>query len=104
MNDTPDGGDEADERLADAYLHSLIPVAKVSGGHAMGYDDDVLCGNIVCNRIALDSAEKCVAALRSLRADGSLPPATADTLVADAERMRAAIADRIAELRNKVWW
>jgi hypothetical protein len=48
--------DQTHERLRSAMEHALIPAAKLRGGHAMGYDDEVLAGHIVYCRIALKAA------------------------------------------------
>lgn len=96
--------DEVAERLGEAFIHSLIPAAKIAGGHAMGYDDEVLCGNIVCNRIALDSTERSLDAIRWLRDRGVLPIDVAGTLLDGMIAVQHAISERIRELRQRVWW
>lgn len=100
-----DGGDDdVAEQLGAAFIHSLIPAAKIAGGHAMGYEDDALCGNIVCNRFALRSTEQALDALRWLRDEGVLPLEVAGTLLDGMTAVHHALTDRIAELRALVWW
>ena len=56
-----EGEDPDDDRcrlLGEAYISAHQAAVKIAGGHAMGYDDDVLCGNIVNNRIALEAAQR----------------------------------------------
>ena len=40
--------DDTGELLGKAFIGCHIAAAKIAGGHGMGYEDDVLCGNIVC--------------------------------------------------------
>ena len=47
-----------------------------AGGHGMGYEDDVLCGNIVCCKRALDAAARSVTALEELLQIGTVPRRT----------------------------
>ncbi len=96
--------EEIDERLSEVFLNIHTACAKISGGHAMGYDDDVLCGNIVCNKIALDAVEKSLDALRSLRNDDLIDPVISDRLLPPLHSARRALAERITELRKQVWW
>ncbi|HEV8293033.1 MAG TPA: hypothetical protein VGP94_13955, partial [Tepidisphaeraceae bacterium] len=62
-----DDEDDVDEDISEALSGAYIPAAKIAGGHGMGYDDDVLCANIVNNKIALAAAKQCQKALKSLR-------------------------------------
>ncbi|HEV8604833.1 MAG TPA: hypothetical protein VGQ99_05675 [Tepidisphaeraceae bacterium] len=96
--------DEADEEIGEAFINSHIPCAKISGGHAMGYDDDVLCANIVNNKIALAANQRCQEALRSLRDRKILPARKVDKVLEHVAAAGSLIERRIAELRSKVWW
>jgi hypothetical protein len=96
--------DEATERLVNAYSHSLRAAPKIAGGHGMGYEDDAICGNIVYNRIALDSVQTTEAELTWLRDHGKLPTGVAAQCLTPLGQVRAALEARIAELRAKVWW
>jgi hypothetical protein len=100
--DGPD--DDDDGRLGEAYIGCHIAAAKISGGHAMGYDDEVLCGNIVNNRIGLAAVEKSIAAFQSLKDDELLPPDLVDRILPELAKVSEAMSARIAELRAKVWW
>lgn len=60
---TPYGRDA----LADSFaLHAFRIAADIAGGHGMGYEEDVLCGNIVKNRWALSHAVEARRLLRQL--------------------------------------
>lgn len=97
-----------DEDLArevdDAAIGPQIACAKIAGGHGMGYDDDVLCANIVKNRQALAGIEQGRGGLEALKKRGSIPITVADPLIAECDQVHSLILQRIAELRAKVWW
>jgi hypothetical protein len=97
-------GDEAGELLAQTCINMHIATVKIARGHGMGYDDDVLCGNIVCCRIAFDAAGRCRDALLELRSKKILPIALIDSLLRLVSDAHQAIEQRIAELRSRVWW
>ena len=96
--------DSGDEEIGEAFINAHIACAKIAGGHGMGYDEDVLCGNIVCNKIALAANKRCEVALLALRHREVIPAAVIDPLLPDLLAARASIEERIAELRAKVWW
>jgi hypothetical protein len=52
--------------------------ARIAGGHGMGHEDDVLCGNIVCCKRSLAAADECLEALESLKAKGAVPSEIVD--------------------------
>jgi hypothetical protein len=70
----------------------------------MGYDDDVLCGNIVNNRIALDAVKRSQQAWAELQELQIVPPEMAEPLVAEMREVERLLEERIAELRSRVWW
>jgi hypothetical protein len=92
------------EFLGEAFIGIQISCAKISGGHAMGYEDDVLCGNIVNNKRALEGARQSVRAFEALKAKKALPDEMVDKLMPMLKEAEAAIEARIEELRAKVWW
>jgi hypothetical protein len=96
--------DSGDEEIGEAFINAHIACAKIVGGHGMGYDDDVLCGNIVCNKIALAANKRCEEALLALRERKVIPADVIDPLLPDLLEARASLEQRIAELRSKVWW
>lgn len=96
--------DDTGELFGKAFIGCHIAAAKIAGGHGMGYEDDVLCGNIVNCRRGLAGVDEAITALADLKARRALPAALADELVADAGRVKAAVEARIAELRARVWW
>jgi hypothetical protein len=102
-----EGGDPDDDRmrlLSEAYIAVHQAGAKIAGGHAMGYDDDVLCGNIVNNRIALDAVRRSEEAWGELVEQQIVSAEVADPLVAEMRELQKLIEERISELRSRVWW
>ena len=95
---------DEDQDLTDAIDGSMMIAAKLAGAHGMGYDDDMLCGNIVCCKRSLAGADQCLRGLRALRERGFAPPEVLDPLVAEGEQVRQLVAEHIAELRSRVWW
>ena len=104
LDDVEADFDDADERLAEAFINSLIPAAKIAKGHGLGYDDEFLCGNIVCCKTALQAATKARESLESLKEDALLPVSLADELIRRLRSVESAVSDRIQFLRSKVWW
>jgi hypothetical protein len=102
-----EGEDPDDDRcrlLGEAYITAHQAAVKIAGGHAMGYDDDVLCGNIVNNRISLDAAKRCEQAWGELVEQQIVSREVAEPLVAEMRAVQKLIEERIAELRSRVWW
>jgi hypothetical protein len=97
-------GREVDEEFGEAMIQSQIACAKIAGGHGMGYEDTVLCGNIVYNRIGLDANRRSQESLVILRDRKLLPPEKVAQLLALLNEAEQAIEKRIAEMRAKVWW
>ena len=96
--------DEIDERMGEAYIGCMIAAAKIVGGHAMGYEDDVLCGNIANCKRGLAGADQCEAALLWLRENNHLPAELVERLLPDVRAVQQAVRERIEELRKGVWW
>ncbi len=96
--------DEPDDEIGEAFINPHIACAKISGGHAMGYHDDVLCANIVKNKIALEANKKGQEALRSLAKKGVLQPKTLEPVLKHLDTAAKSIQTRIKDLRSKVWW
>src|SRR6266851_10157054 len=65
----PDQEDQ-DEDLIAALSAGFTIAAKLAGAHGMGYDDEALCGNIVCCKRSKAAAEQCLEGLRALRDRG----------------------------------
>jgi hypothetical protein len=97
-------GEEVDEEFGEAMIQSQIACAKIAGGHGMGYEENVLCGNIVYNKIALDANRRSQESLGIIRDRKLLPAAKVEPLVALLVDAGKAIEKRIAEMRAKVWW
>ncbi|MCS6860218.1 MAG: hypothetical protein NZT92_07855 [Abditibacteriales bacterium] len=96
--------DPPDDDLIAAFSESRLIAVKIAGGHAMGYEDHTLCGNIVCCKRSLAAADKCLAALESLKARGKVPSEVLDPLIAACREVRSVVEQHIAELRSRVWW
>jgi hypothetical protein len=77
--------------------------AKIAGGHGMGYDMDVLEGNIACCKRGLRAAEDCVDALENLRIKYNPTPEILK-LYGLALKTRNAVREWIEELRGRIWW
>jgi hypothetical protein len=97
-------GQEIDEEFGEAMIQSQVACAKIAGGHGMGYEENVLCGNIVYNKIALDANRRSQESLAILRDRKLLPAEKVVPLLALLEEARKSIEGRIAEMRAKVWW
>ena len=95
---------EPDNPLLEAYSNSLQVAAKIAGGHGIGYDEESICGNIVCCKIALKAANDAVVALAEVRSSGQPNPKRTKELVQQGNRVCELVADRIEELRAQVWW
>jgi len=86
-------------------VRAAIDVAgQIANGHGIGYERDTLCGNIVCCSRALRSLAECFDSLLTLRRRGILPPAEVDELLGHGRAASDAIAQRIDDLRRRVWW
>lgn len=96
--------EDAGDLLGKAWIGCHVAAAKVSGGHAMGYEDDVLCGNIVNCRRGLAGVDEGIAAVRELAASKVLPAGVVSEILDMYDETRKAVEARIAELRAKVWW
>ena len=96
--------DETAELLGRAMIGVHIAAAKIAGGHAMGYEDEVICGNIVNCRRGLAGVIDAETALAELRERGVIPPELADELLPEVRRVKRLVEERIAELRERVWW
>ncbi len=93
-----------DERIASGVEHAMIPGAKIAGGHGIGYEDDAICGNIVCNTIALDHAQKAVIDFTELKDESILPAAVVDGILTRLNDLVSQLETRISELRARVTW
>ncbi len=76
--------------------------ANLAGGHGLGYDEETLCGNIVKCRWALADCEFCREMLEQLaqRTGG----ADYRSLASESSRLSRHIRERVARLRERVWW
>ncbi|MBL7223018.1 MAG: hypothetical protein ISS72_04120 [Candidatus Brocadiae bacterium] len=98
----PDADEDED---ADQVLRAAgDAVEQVASGHSVGYERETLCGNIAYCRRALASLAECLDGLRQLRERGALAPDEAARFLATGQDVRDAIAQRIEDLRSRVWW
>ena len=87
-------------RLKSLLYNGSLIAAHVAGGHGIGYDDEVICGNIVKCKLALACTDECITVLREL----SIACSGVKVLLSQAVSVRSFIHRRITELREKVWW
>jgi hypothetical protein len=99
-------GEEADEDEDVRQTCSQISIVftKIAAGHAMGYEDEVLGGNVVNCKRALAATVECRVALQSLQSRRVLSPEAVAPLLANLAEVHEAIEQRITELRGKMWW
>jgi len=96
--------DDLVELFAEVIVASMTVGAKIAAGHGMGYDDEVLCGNIVCCRLSLDAARRCERAMHEIRQRRPELDEALMTLIDEGRQLQALIEQRIADLRSRVWW
>jgi hypothetical protein len=84
------------------YLSAGKVGANLAGGHGLGYDEDSICGNIVKCRWALSDCEFCREMLEQLHEQSG--DSRYAELVEESRRLADLIRDRIARLRQRVWW
>jgi hypothetical protein len=96
--------EDAGDAVGQAFIGIHIACAKISGGHAMGYDEDALCGNIVNNKRALAGARQSIDGFQELLKLKVLDRAAVEKIMPKLKEAEAAIEARIAELRAQVWW
>ncbi len=78
--------------------------AKIAGGHAMGYHDEVICGNIVCCKRALQEVDDALDGLQEIRELQLLDPSDIEALLEQGRRVRQLLVEHIDALRARVWW
>jgi hypothetical protein len=92
-----------EEMFGELLGNVLIPAAKIRGGHRYGYDTNI-CGNIVCNRFALEATEKAERALCELDRVGVLAAEWRKEMLPRLRPLISHLNERIAEMRKRVWW
>jgi len=75
--------------------------AKVAEGHAIGYERDMLGGNIACVKRALAAANAALGLLRQLKHEPYMTPATYRVLYEDTYELRNALGIYVQELRAR---
>ena len=87
-----------------AFAASRQAAAKIAGGHAMGYHDEVICGNIVCCKRALQGVDDALDGLQEIRELQLLDRSDIEALLEQGRRVRQLLVEHIAALRARVWW
>ena len=95
---------QSDEDALRACRAAYAVAAEIAGGHDVGYERETLCGNIVCCKRAMANVLECLDGLLALRGRGILPPKVADALLARGRELKQAVAERIEQLRTRLWW
>ena len=95
---------DGEDRWGQIWMGPAMAGAKIAGGHGMGYDDDVLCGNIVNVRRGLGAVNEALVATRELHAEKQLSGVDAKRLLTILTDLKAKVEGWIAELRSRVWW
>ena len=92
------------ELIGQAWIGMHIACAKMSGGHAMGYGEDVLGGNIVNNKRGLESARQTISAMQHLAERKIISVESLNELMLLMREAEVALVARIEELRSMMWW
>lgn len=97
-------GIDTDENIIEAISASSMISAKIAGGHGMGYEKDLLCGNIANCKRSLKNARKCIYSLELVRANALFPENEMNILISEAIKVEREVIKWIEELRSKIWW
>jgi len=98
------GEGEGDEDVAQAFIQIKIAGAKIASGHGMGYEDEVIGGNVVNCKRALTAIEECKVAIKAIAAKKLIAAAAVPDLLEHVAKAHQAVSDRITELRARMWW
>ena len=93
-----------DPRWSEAISGPMTAEAKLVGGDGMGYSDDAICGNIVKVRHGLAALETGRSAIIGLRDEKKLDTAVAERVLLEYDLAISTVRERIARLRERVWW
>ncbi len=94
----------SDEDVHDALLSAQMVAARIAGGHGIGYERDGLCGNIANCKRGHANLGDCLTAVRQLVTRSVLSDDLGSHLLAEGERVSAALDRWIELLRARVWW
>lgn len=97
-------GIDTEENIIEAISASSMVSAKIAGGHGMGYEKDLLCGNIANCKRSLKNARKCIYSLELVRANALFPENEMNILISEAIKVEREVIKWIEELRSKIWW
>ncbi len=90
-----------DGDLVQFCSNALEVAAKLSGGHAVGYERDVLGGNIAYVKRALAAANAALVALQRIRAASYMRPVAYQRLYEATYEVRNAVALHVLALRER---
>ena len=96
--------DDLEEVMGQALCDAQMVAAKIAGGHGMGYEDEALCGNIVCCKRSLEAARRSLSGLSEV---SDHVPSLRDPLaplLQEGKEIERLVEEHIAELRARVWW
>jgi hypothetical protein len=93
--------DDKDGDFVQFCSNALQIAAKLSGGHAVGYERDVLGGNIAYAKRGLTAANAALDALHGLRAAPYMRPADYRRLYEATYEVRNAVALHVLRLRER---
>ncbi len=94
---------DAAEDVSEAISASAMVSAKIAGGHGMGYEKDLLCGNIANCKRSLRSAKACIESLEMVRAKSIFPESDIDNLICEAIKVESEVIKWIEYLRSIIW-
>ena len=98
------GDSECDDDLIQTLTQALAIATKVAAGHAIGYHDQVLGGNIAQCRRAMESADACAVSLQCVAQKQLMEISTVTRLQQQLTGVRDTLELRLKELRSRVWW
>lgn len=84
------------------FCASIMQIpAKIAAGHAIGYERDMIGGNIACVKRGLSAANKALALLRQLKREPYMRRATYHVLYEETYELRNALGIYVQELRAR---
>lgn len=98
--DAVPGGDK-DSTLVQFCSNVMQIPAKVAEGHGIGYERDMLGGNIACVKRALAAANAALTLLRQLKEASYMTPRAYRTLYEETYELRNALGIYVQELRAR---
>ena len=94
-------GNEKDSTFVQFCSNIMEIPAQVAKGHALGFEQDTIGGNIACVKRALQAANAALSLLRQLRDEVQIPAATYQALYEETYEMRNALGIYVQDLRTR---